>query len=81
MVIKNEPPGNGRRFYLISENDGGTVDVYLNPVVNQRLTEDGFPDYDINVIVVRGIEPYENLENDIRERYYDWCQAGELINM
>lgn len=61
------PPGGGRRFYSVQENEDSTVDVYLRP------DEDGL------LRVVRGVTPYDGLEEDIRARYDAWRESAEQI--
>lgn len=75
----NQPPGNGRQFYYILEQEDGTVDVYLRPDVIPATTEDGATDYDVAVLVVRGVEPFDGLEDDIRARYDKWCDSAEVV--
>lgn len=69
-----------RRFYSIEENEDGTVDVYLAPDVTIYPTDAG-AEYDIQVRIVRGVEPWEGLEADIRARYDAWCESGEVIDL
>lgn len=71
----------GRRFYLIEPNEDGTVDVLLNPQSNPMTTEDGFTDYMFTAIVVRGIVPFDGIEEDIRARFQAWCESGEEISI
>ena len=78
MREKTKPPG-GRHFYNIHENEDGTVDVYLRPDVLPRTTDEGFTDYDVAVLVVKDVEPYDGLEDDIRQRFNDWCESAEVI--
>lgn len=66
-------------FYSIQQNDDGTVDVYLTPTVFPMMGPDGKKDFDIRVIVVRGVEPFDGLEDDIRARYSAWCASGEVV--
>jgi len=73
--------GNPRRFYSIDDNGDGTVDVYLMPDVTVYPTEDGFKEYDIRVRVVRGIVPWDGLEQDIRARFMAWCESAEVIDL
>ena len=63
-------PGSGRRFYAIDQRKDGTADVYLIPYVREYETE---------VRVVRGVVPWDGMEEDIRERFYAWCESGEMI--
>ena len=78
MNEKVKPPG-GRRFYNIHENEDGTVDVYLRPDVMPKTTDEGFTDYDVAVLVVKDVEPYAGLEDDIRKRFSAWCESAEVI--
>ena len=72
------PSGNGRRFYFILDNGDGTADVILNPRVVPITTPEGATDYDITgVLAVRGVEYTPDLEDDIRARFYAWCECGE----
>ena len=75
----NEPPTHGRRFYAIHENEDGTVDVYLRPDVLPMTTQDGMTDYDIAVLIVKNVTPFDGLEEDIRARYDAWCNSAEVI--
>lgn len=69
----------GRQFFSIQPNGDGTVDVILRPEVHPMKTEDGFTDYDVSVLVVKGIEPFDGLEEDVRLRYDAWCEIGEEV--
>lgn len=80
-VVNRWPPAKGRRFYAIDEKDDGTVDVYLMPDVTIYPTEDGFREYDISVRIVRGVVPWDGLEEDIRARFRAWCENGEVIDL
>ena len=75
MSINDSP---GRRFYSINKNDDGTVDVYLRPDVLPRALEIDRTDCDI-VLVVRSVEPFEGIEENIRQFYNDWCESAEVI--
>lgn len=44
-------------------------------------TPEGMTDFDISVLVVRGVEYTDNLEEDIRRRFDDWCELGEEISL
>ena len=78
MKESDAPPG-GRHFYSIHENEDRTVDVYLRPDVLPMKTDEGFTDYDVAVLVVKNVEPYDGLEEDIRARFNDWCESAEVI--
>lgn len=73
------PPPSGRHFYSIIERDDGLVDVYLFPEGKVYETDVGVKEYDLTARIVRGVEPVEDIEEDIRARYYDWCASGEEI--
>lgn len=77
IPLPRDRPCMGKRFYAIVENDDGTVDVYLSPVVSIYETELGVREYDVSVRIVRGIVPWPELEDDIRARYDAWCESGE----
>ena len=74
-----QPPPSGRHFYSIIERDDGMIDVYLFPDGKVYDTDIGVKEYDLTARIVRGVEPVENIEQDIRARYYDWCASGEEI--
>lgn len=68
-----------RRFYAIQPNEDGTVDVYLAPMICVYDTDLGVREYDITVRLVRGVVPWNGLEEDIRARYDAWCESGEIV--
>ncbi len=47
LAHQREPPAQGRRFYAIEQQDDGTVDVYLAPVVCVYDTDLGVREYAI----------------------------------
>ncbi len=53
------------KFYSIIPQEDGTVDVYLSPETPRRIK------------VVKGIVPWDGIEEDIRRRYSSWCFVGE----
>ena len=75
MNTNNMP---GLRFYSIHENEGGNVDIYLRPDVLPK-TEEGQTDYDVVVLVVRGVTPFAGMEDHIRAHFDDWCADAEAI--
>ncbi len=78
-MSQNEKPPSGRRFYTIHENESGTVDIYLRPQVIPESTQDGITDYDIEVLIVKDIIPYDGMEEDIRANYSRWCDSAEVV--
>ena len=78
MKASDAPPG-GRHFYCIHENEDGTVDIYLRPDVLPKKTDEGAVDYDVAVLAVKNVEPYEGMEEDIRARFDAWCKSAEVI--
>lgn len=68
MNKANAPPTEGRHFYAIQQRDDGNVDVYLMPFADVTL-------------VVRGVVPWQGLEDDIRARYYAWCESAEATEI
>lgn len=76
----NGPPTTERRYYFIRDNGDGTADVILFPRVEPATTPEGVTDYDITgAKIVEGVPITPNLEDDIRARYYAWCEAGEAL--
>ena len=72
MSLKESLP-EGRHFYSICKNEDGSADVYLHPdICKPSLTAS-------TLLVVRGVQLYEGLEEDIRARYYDWCKSAQKI--
>ena len=66
MCCTTEPPETGRQFYRIHERGDGLVDVYLEPIPG-------------HIIAVWGVVPRDDLEEDVRARYYDWCASGVIL--
>lgn len=64
-IQADAPPEHGRLFYEIQQRNDELVDVFLMPFVGVRL-------------VVRGVEPFDGLEDDIRARYYSWCESAVM---
>lgn len=80
MNTANGPPGKGRRFYYVLDNEDGTADVILFPRAEPATTPEGATDYDITgSLIVRGVEYAPDLEDDIRARFYAWCEIAEII--
>lgn len=53
----------GRRFYDILPREDGAADVHLMPFADVSL-------------VVPGVMPWDGMEDDIRARYYAWCESA-----
>lgn len=81
MNAASTPPKYGRRFYHIQDNADGTVDIFLNPRPMPMTTPEGVADYDISICVVRGVVPFDGLEEDIRRRFCAWCEIGKEIKL
>ena len=41
----------------------------------------GLKEYDIRVRIVRGVIPWDGLEEDIRARFMAWSESGEVIDL
>lgn len=78
---RDRPTEQDRKFYAIDEQPDGTVDVYLSPVLCEYDMGLGVREYDIRIRVVRGVIPWEGLEEDIRARFDSWCESGEIIDL
>ena len=79
----NGKPRDRPNFYSIIPNVDGTVDVHLRPEVTV-YDVCGVWEYDVRVIIVRGINPCDpvycgDLESHIRAHFAAWCQIGEVI--
>lgn len=68
-----------RSFFSIIRNGDGTVDVFLDPTVHVYHTDCGIDEYDISVPVIKGVVPFEGMENHIREHYHHWQEIAETI--
>lgn len=66
-------------FYYISDNGDGTVDIYIPVSANYYPLPEGPIEYDAMFSVVRGVIPWPEMEDDIRERYDSWIDSGERI--
>lgn len=77
----NAPRDHPKKFYDIVPGNGGTVDVFLRPEVTTYDTDLGVREYDVQVRVVRGIVPWDGLEDDIRARFDAWCETAEVIDL
>ena len=77
------PLVSGRPFYRIVPNECGDCDVWLTPGTPVPImdTMTGIMDYNIRLWAVRGVIPYEGLEEDIRRRYDAWLQSAEEIEI
>ncbi len=77
----NAPRDHPKKFYEIVPGDGDTVDVFLRPEVTVYDTDVGVKEYDVRVRVVRGVVPWDGLEDDIRTRFNAWCEEAEVIDL
>lgn len=77
----NAPRDHPKKFYEIVPTGDGTVDVFLRPEVTVYDTDTGVKEYDVRVRVVRGVVPWDGLEDDIRARFDAWCNSAEVIDL
>ena len=68
MNNANAPPETGRLFYAIEYREDGTADVFLMPKEGVQLA-------------VTGIDPWDGMEEDIRARYYAWCESAVVTHI
>lgn len=78
---RDHPASMSRKFYAIDVQPDGTADVCLSPVVCVYDTDLGIREYDIQARVVRGVVPWDGMEDDIRARFDSWCESGEIIDL
>lgn len=69
---RDHPP---HAFYTIEERADGMVDVTVYDVRIYR-TEDGFDEFDCDGYALT-VEPYPQLEDDIRFYFYDWLEGAK----
>lgn len=81
MCINTKKRRIKTKFYEIVPLEDGTADVYLIPNGTIYETEDGFREYDVTLLVMRGVDPYEGMEENIREHYYDWCASAQPVGI
>jgi hypothetical protein len=79
-----EPSGSSgrlRSFFEIVDNGDGTADIYFDKGTAFPLTDEltGASDVDILCRVMKGVELFDGIENDIRERYESWYASAEVI--
>lgn len=70
-----------RTFYFISPRADGLTDVFLRPIVRVYSGENGAKEYDCAARVVRGIAPWDGMEEDIRKNFDAWCREGDEIDL
>lgn len=68
-------------FYHVSDNGDGTVDVYLLLSAKSYQTDTGVVERDAEIGVVKGVEQFDGLEDDIRSRFDAWCDSCEAFVM
>ena len=79
-----EPSGSSgrlRSFFEIVDNGDGTADIYFDKGTVFQMTDDltGETDHDILCRVLKGVELFDGIEDDIRERYESWYQSASVI--
>ena len=85
MINGNEEPsgysGRLRSFLEIVDNGDGTADIYFDKGTVFPMTDDltGETDHDILCRVLKGVELFDGIEDDIRERYESWYQSASVI--
>ena len=84
MSKKSEEPSNHgrlRSFFEIVDNGDGTADIYFDKGIVFPMTDDitGGTDTDILCRVMKGVQLFDGIEEDIRRRYESWYQSAEVI--
>lgn len=78
-----EATGNGRlrSFFEVVDNGDGTADIYFDKGTVFPETDDitGKTDVDILCRVMKGVQLFPGIEDDIRERYESWYESAEVI--
>lgn len=81
MRDTNSPRDHPGKFYSIEEQGDGTANVYLIPNGQIYDTDIGIKEFDVDLRVVRGIEIFPGMEEDIRMRYEAWLESAEIIHL
>ena len=73
--------GRLRSFFEIVDNGDGTGDIYFDKGTVFPMTDEltGGTDMDILCRVMKGVELFDGIEDDIRQRYESWYQSAEVI--
>lgn len=78
-----EATGNGRlrSFFEVVDNGDGTADIYFDKGTVFPMNDDinGGSDVDILCRVMKGVQLFHGIEDDIRERYESWYESAEVI--
>lgn len=77
--MPRDHPERKRNYYAIVPQVDGTMDVYLFPDARAYRTEISVEAYGRTARLVRGVVPWNGLEEDIRARYDAWCESGEIV--
>ena len=82
MNQANGPPQSGRCFYVICDREDGNVDVYLTPFPGVTLVVRGvaLPEGEGDTDHQRRLNAASRLAEDVRARYYAWCESAEPIH-
>ena len=67
------------RFFFILDDADGTVDVYLIDEYDTYRDEIFTRKTGYELRAVKGVEPFEGIEEDIRRRFYSWLESGTRI--
>lgn len=85
MNRANVPPATGRLFYVIQdrEDEDNLVDVYLMPFKGVTLVVRGvvLPEGQGEDAVKRRLNAVGQLAEDVRARYYAWCESAEVARI
>lgn len=84
MMAAEKPSGKTgrlRSFFEIVENGDGTADIYFDKGTAFPMTDEltGGTDTDILCRVLKGVQLFDGIEDDIRERYESWYQSAGVI--
>lgn len=71
--------GRPRSFYDVHDNGDGTADIYFDTGTAFPMTDNPEDKADVLCRVMKGVELYEGIEEDIRRNYDKWYQSAEVI--
>lgn len=65
------------KYFCISPNGDGTVDIRFEPDVIVRDTAPGTREYDVRRRELRRVTPWGGMVNDLIGRYSEWMNVAE----
>ncbi len=80
--VNTEPSGKSgrpRSFFSIKDNGDGTGDIYFDRCEGLRDADEQNAVHDTFCRVLKGVQLFDGIEDDIRERFESWYKSAEVI--